>query len=77
MKTYKGLNKKQLVHLIADFSVKKAKINNSKNGNNAENENKQDYINLYMTYPIISRTCPAFSLSKIYDDFMTFSEVKT
>lgn len=75
MKTYKGLNKKQLVNSLAELSVKKAMNSNSKNGKTVENESKQDYINLYMTYPIISRTCPTFSLSKMYDDFISTNEV--
>lgn len=68
MKTYKGLNRFELIEKIIDAKIEQCKKENfAKHGNTLprQNENRKNWEKLYKTYPITSSTC--FCLASEYD----------
>lgn len=71
MKTYKGLNRFELIEKIIDKRVEECKKENFKKfGNNdfpRENENRKNWEKLYKAYPVKSTDC--FCLACEYDSY--------
>lgn len=78
MKKYKGFTKKELVTILAEEKAKQVKKELELKGEQWDfgdgfqrtNTLVKTWKNLYNTYPIISKTMPMFSLSKLYDEMI-------
>jgi hypothetical protein len=72
MKTYKGMTRKELIEKIVEARVNQCKKENSVkygDGFARKNENPETWRNLYKSYPIVSKSCPMFSLSREYETY--------
>lgn len=69
MKSYKGMNKTELIKRIVEAQIEEFARKNSETGKNIYNTDVQDLIALYRTYPMTSKKYPVFSLVGIYEAY--------
>lgn len=69
MKTYKGMTKSEMVAKIVEVMVAEFAEKNAKAGKRVYNTDVRDLTSLYITYPMISKKYPAFSVAGMYEAY--------
>lgn len=69
MKTYKCVTKGEMIKKIVAVMVAEHTAKNEKAGKRICNTDERDLTSLYITYPMVSKKCPAFSVAGMYEAY--------